>query len=66
MAVLVVEEAGLTIVSPLHDVQGKTVEMDTRAAGHGLAYPKLSVAPFPSAISRLRTLRRLKPGDIVR
>ena len=45
------EEAGLTVVTALHDVQGDAAEMDAGAAGHESLQVMIcrnsSLAPFP-------------------
>ena len=36
MVIVLGKKARLAIVAALHDVQGNTIEVDTRSAGHGM------------------------------
>jgi hypothetical protein len=46
MVVLFVEEARLTIMSPLHNVQWDSIEMDTAAAWHATSLAEIEPGPF--------------------
>ena len=46
MVVLFVEEARLTIMSPLHNVERDSIEMDTAAAGHSTSIAAIEAGPF--------------------
>jgi hypothetical protein len=47
VAILVIEEAGSTIVATLHDMRWYTVDVDARTPGHGLiSLAEIERGPF--------------------
>jgi hypothetical protein len=54
VAILVIEEAGPTIVATLHDVQRYTVDVDARTAGHGRSLAEIEPGPFSSYLLHCR------------
>ena len=46
MVVLFVEEARLTMMSPLHNVERDSIEMDTAAPGHSTSIAAIEPGPF--------------------
>jgi len=46
MVALFVEEARLTIMSPLHNVQRDSIEMDTATAWHATSLAEIEPGPF--------------------
>jgi hypothetical protein len=43
-AIVVVEETGVRVASPLEDLCGHTPDMETRLSSHGEAHPKATLA----------------------